>query len=251
MNSTVSAIFPVASLQSRTAIVEALIPNNEERWIPGDYVVVEIETGQKETALAVPNEALIAKDTQTAVWVVKEGKAFLKYVTTGESNGSDTEIINGLKEGEQVVTQGHQDLQTGVAVIAGDYDSQGLKSLPKSTASNRLTPENGYSLKRSLEHQVLQIALTPKPPKVGDNELTVEVSSTHGSVSNNLVLEIKTVMVAMPSMLNPAPSIKKLEAGKYRTKITFTMPGLWQMSLTLKDGRKVVGLLKVDVKVPE
>ncbi|MGD9729840.1 MAG: efflux RND transporter periplasmic adaptor subunit, partial [Nitrospiraceae bacterium] len=251
IESRVSAVFPVASLQTRTSVVEAVIPNEDERLVPGDYVVVEVEMGQKETALVIPNEALIAKDTQTAVWVVEEGKAFLKYVTTGESNGKETEVIDGLKEGEQVVTQGYQDLQNGVAVIAGDYGPQGLKSLPKTTASNRLSSENGYSLKRSIEHQVVLIALTPKPPKAGDNELTVEVSSAHGEISRSLDLEVKTVMPAMPSMINPEPSVKKMEAGKFRVKVKFIMPGLWQMNLTLKDGGKVVGQLQVDVKVPE
>ena len=126
-----------------------------------------------------------------------------------------------------------------------------MKSLPKTIASNRLSPENGYSLKRSIEHQVVQLALVSKPPKVGDNELTVEVSSAHGGTSDNLSLEVKTVMPAMPSMINPEPSVKKLETGQFRVKVKFIMPGLWQMNLILKDGGKIVGRLQVDVKVPE
>lgn len=247
----VAAVFPATSLETRTSVVESVIPNEDERFVPGDYVVMEIQIGEKPDALSVPNTAVVTIDQQKSVWIVKDGKAYRRYVTTGATNGQRTEIVNGLKAGEIVITKGQQDLQDGVTVVSAEYGPEGLKALPKATTSNRLSEENQYRIKQSADHQMVTIELSPKPPKMGENELMIQVSSAHGSVSDKLSAELTTLMPAMPSMMNPKPKIEKLGAGQFKAKVMFTMPGLWKMTLILKDGRQEVARLTFDTKVPE
>jgi multidrug efflux pump subunit AcrA (membrane-fusion protein) len=247
----VSAVFPAANLQTRTAIVEAVIPNSNERFIPGDYVVMAIETGERRNVLTVPNQALVSVDQQRAVWTVQNGKAHLRYVTTGLTDGNRTEIVRGLKVGDVVITQGQTDLQEGATVVSAQYGPEGLKAMPKATLSNRLASENGYRIRQSLEHNVVTIELSPKPPKVGENELVITVSSAHGSLPDNLNLELKSLMPAMPTMAVPKPRIQKQGVDRFRATVMFSMPGLWQMDLTLKEDNRTLGSFKFDTQVSE
>lgn len=251
IDAKVSAIFPAASLQTRTAIVEAVIPNEREQFVPGDYVIMAINTGMPHMALTVPNKAIRTIDQQKALWVVQDGKARLRYVTTGGMDGRRREIMRGLKAGDVVITEGYVDLRDGAAVVTAEYGKEGLKTMPKALASNRLSPENGYRIRQSVEHQTVLIELSTKPPKVGENELTITIASAHGAVPSNLALDITTVMPAMPSMANPKPQIRKLAADRFQVKAMFGMPGLWEMNLTLKEGGREVGKLRFDTKVPD
>jgi multidrug efflux pump subunit AcrA (membrane-fusion protein) len=247
----VSALFPAANLQTRTAIVEAVIPNSNERFIPGDYVVMAIETGERRNVLSVSNQALVTVDQQKAVWTVQDGKAHLRFVTTGLTDGSRTEIVRGLQAGDVVITQGQTDLQEGVTVASAQYGPQGLVAMPKATLTNRLAPENGYRIRQSVGHNVVAIELTSKPPKVGENELVITVSSPHGGVPDNLGVEMQAIMPAMPTMAVPKPRVQKLGADRFRVTTMFSMPGLWQMELMLKEGNRALGSFKFDTQVPE
>ena len=200
--------------------------------------------------MTVPNQALLILAQQTAGWVVKDNKALLQYVTTGGTDGERIEIVKGLEEGDQVITQGQQNLQQGMPVVAGEYGPEGLQDLPKITASNKLAEENNYSLKKTEEHYVVEVKLT-KPPKMGENELNVQINSLHGAVSSNLTLEVSYLMLAMPSMINPKPEVKSLGSGQFTIKVVFTMPGLWQVNLIVKERDKELVKTQFEVNIQE
>lgn len=247
----ISSLFPAADVQTRTSVIEAVLPNATGRFIPGDYVIVAIEVGEKRQALSVPEDAVITLDQQKAVWIAQNGKARLRYVTTGGTSEQRVEIVQGLKEGDIVITRGQEDLVDGVGVASAEYGPEGLRELPKALSTNRLSPENNYRIRKSLEHQVVTIELSPKPPQVGQNELSVVITSAHGVVSDNLSLEMTTVMPAMPSMASPKPRVKKLGQGRFRIQVLYSMPGLWQMNLAVKEGRREIARFAFETRVPD
>ncbi len=51
------------------------------------------------------------------VYVVENAYAVQKNIKTGISQGEYTEVVSGLKAGEQVVVKGQNRLRDGVAVI--------------------------------------------------------------------------------------------------------------------------------------
>jgi HlyD family secretion protein len=71
-------------------------------------VSIEVVTGRRDKAIALPGEALRAGP---AVLVVQDGRAVLRPVQTGLRTLSAVEVVQGLKEGEQVVLD--------AAVVAG------------------------------------------------------------------------------------------------------------------------------------
>jgi RND family efflux transporter MFP subunit len=80
----VTSIFPAVDPTARTAIVEALYPNREDRFLPGEYLTMEITTGERKDALVVPSSAIVwqpkassavlAADETPSVWVITAGQ---------------------------------------------------------------------------------------------------------------------------------------------------------------------------------
>jgi hypothetical protein len=59
ISARVSAVFPGADPQSRTGIVEALVPNADGRFKPGEYITMDIAVAQSVGRLKVPWEAIV------------------------------------------------------------------------------------------------------------------------------------------------------------------------------------------------
>jgi len=65
--------------------------------------------------LSVPKSALFERGGLNGVFVVSEGKARLRWIAVGASQGGDTEVRSGLEAGERVVLN-PQDLTDGAPV---------------------------------------------------------------------------------------------------------------------------------------
>ncbi len=68
-------------------------------------VTATIETGRRQQALALPNDALFNKQgSQASVWRVRHGVAQQVQVSLGLQGGAMTEITSGLQDGDWVST---------------------------------------------------------------------------------------------------------------------------------------------------
>jgi len=71
---------------------------------PGMTANVTITTDKKENVIAVPQRAIITKNGKKIVRVLKRGEIEEVEVETGLKGDANTEIISGLKEGDEVIT---------------------------------------------------------------------------------------------------------------------------------------------------
>jgi len=124
-----------ATTSSNVVTYEVVIsaPNADLKLKPGLTANVTIFTLEKNDVLTVsakalrfsPNEALIAEDetiegceAKTKLWI-REGKTFKAIpVTVGVSNGTITEIVNGIQAGTEVI----EDMEFGA--LADDAGAQ-------------------------------------------------------------------------------------------------------------------------------
>ena len=69
--------------------------------------------------LVIPKEALVLRSGKQVVFTLVEGKAYWNYVQTGLENANSYTIVDGLKEGDIVITSGNINLahEAPVSVI--------------------------------------------------------------------------------------------------------------------------------------
>jgi HlyD family secretion protein len=166
----VTSISPLSDQSSRTAVVEAIIPNIAHKLVPGDAVTLDIAVSGIADAITVPSSAIIERDAMSAVWIVRneasKGKmlytctmhpqiirdkpglcpichmelvpktsggnkrAHLVMVVTGPSSGDRIAITSGLSDGDEVIYQGNTYLREGDTVFPTQWTTGGPRQMP-------------------------------------------------------------------------------------------------------------------------
>lgn len=102
-----------------TVRLKATFVNDDRRLYPGQFVNVVLTLGTAMQAVVVPSQAVQIGQDKTFVYVAKaDGTAEIRTVKTGTTMGSMTVIEEGLKPGEQVVTDGQLRLVPGSKIQA-------------------------------------------------------------------------------------------------------------------------------------
>ena len=91
--------------EQRVNVIADLLTAPDQRRSIGDNFRVEarIIVWEARDALKVPAGALFRQGEQWAAFVVADGRARLKIVKAGRSSGTETQVLEGLKEGEEVI----------------------------------------------------------------------------------------------------------------------------------------------------
>jgi membrane fusion protein, multidrug efflux system len=101
-----------------TVQVRAVFPNPSGILIDNQLVRVNLEAGNPEKQVVVPQSALISDQQGPYVFIVEDGKVAIRRVKIGGASGEDSVITEGLTGGELVIVQGLQSLRPGMAVQA-------------------------------------------------------------------------------------------------------------------------------------
>lgn len=103
----VGAFLPQANLDSRTLRVRVELDNPSGRLRPGMTAKVRLSRLGGQSALYVPNEAVIRTGRRALVMLVEgEGRYRPVEVRLGRESTDKAEIVEGLAEGQQVVASG-------------------------------------------------------------------------------------------------------------------------------------------------
>jgi membrane fusion protein (multidrug efflux system) len=115
------AMEPVVDVATRTVLLRAKVPNQDQRLRPGMFARVKLTLETRAAALVVPEEAIVPKGENFIVFKIEGGKAQAAPVKLGKRTPGQVEIVEGLSEGDSVVTDGVQKLRPGapVMVLAG------------------------------------------------------------------------------------------------------------------------------------
>jgi Cu(I)/Ag(I) efflux system membrane fusion protein/cobalt-zinc-cadmium efflux system membrane fusion protein len=106
IESTVSYIYPFVEPKTRTVKARFDIDNPDFILKPEMYVNVRLESEPVSDALTIPVEAVLhSGEKQTVFVALGDGKFEPRQVKTGiQNDDGDIEIVQGLLEGEHVVT---------------------------------------------------------------------------------------------------------------------------------------------------
>lgn len=132
----VSIAYPNLDDRTRTLQVQALVPNNDGRLKPGLFAEVTLYTGPPKDTIVIPVTALLYEGEKVRVFIAEGETAKERVVKPGQKYSLKTEVRNlkpgdgmqkaevmeyteiteGLKEGEKVITVGQQNLSDGVKI---------------------------------------------------------------------------------------------------------------------------------------
>jgi membrane fusion protein (multidrug efflux system) len=122
----ISAIDPKVSVNSRNLQIRATLPNKEHKLLPGMYATIEIDIGNPQQYVTLPQTAITYNSYGATVYLVdNKGKdsqghdrlvARQTFVTTGPTRGDQVAILKGVSAGDTVVIAGQVKLRNGAAV---------------------------------------------------------------------------------------------------------------------------------------
>ena len=104
-------------VKTGTMRVRAAFPNPERLLRPGMFGRIRVDVGIRPDSILVPERAVAELQGKNFVWVIgPDNKATQRAVKVGEPVGEDLLILEGLKPGERIITQGFQKVREGAPV---------------------------------------------------------------------------------------------------------------------------------------
>ena len=144
----VQAVDPLIDTNGRSVGVRACIDNRQLRLRPGMFARVTAVFGERERAMVVPEEAIVPQGQRVVVYKVVDGKnkdekiAQRVEVKVGIRRPGRVEILEGVEEGDLIVTAGQQRLQRDGMVVRvidsarpGGREGGGAGAAPSPAAS--------------------------------------------------------------------------------------------------------------------
>lgn len=110
------AIEPQIDPQTRSIRLRAQSANKEDKLLPGQFAKIILTISTFENALMVPTEAVVPELSGKKVFVIENGQVQNRPVTTGIRTADKVQIIDGLTDGDTVVTTGILQIRPGMEV---------------------------------------------------------------------------------------------------------------------------------------
>lgn len=257
---TVAYIYPTLNTEARTVRVRLELPNPGLKLKPGMFGNVRLQTEVVKT-LVVPKEAVLETGLRQLVFMDRgQGRYEPASVTLGRRSQDDVEVLEGLKEGDQIVTSANflLDAESKLASASsmqammgrigmadwqmrGAYEGkmegmdmgsmkgmEGMSGMPgMASGSAKATSET-----RKVAGYVLTFTTIPETPKAGDVLLKVKLTDQASKpVTNAQVLFVYTM--PMPGMTDSKVPAVHIKDGVYEGKVMFGMGGTWVVTVNL------------------
>ena len=194
---TISYVYPTLKAETRTIPVRIDLPNPNNQLKPGMFAQLELPTAAKGAVVTVPNSAVIDSGTRQIVLVqAKEGRFEPRDVKLGARSDERIEVLDGVREGEQVVVAANFliDAESNLKAAVGSFGHSGH--------GGAAAPEKAAATK--VGHQA-----EGKVEEVDTKAGTVSV--THGPVASlkwpGMTMEFKAANEAILKQLKPGAAI--------------------------------------------
>ncbi len=225
-------IYPFVEETTRTVKVRFQFANPRGRLKPGMYANVEIQ-GTASMGVTVPATALLDSGTDKVVFVA-EGDGYFtpRPVKVGRNLGDRIEILEGVKEGEQVATGATFFLDSESQLRAGLQNYEAPKGAQGGPSPGTPTLD-------------IVFRTQPDPPKTGESLFEVAVKDASGQPVGDAEVSVQLFMPAMPTMNMPAmrneAKLPHVGGGVYRGPGQVMMAGRWDATVTVVKGGQQLG----------
>jgi Cu(I)/Ag(I) efflux system membrane fusion protein len=250
----VSYIYPSLNTEARTVRVRVELPNPGLKLKPGMYGNVILQTDAVHT-LVVPKEAVLETGLRQLVFLDRgQGRYEPASVKLGRRSQDDVEVLEGLKEGDHIVTSANflLDAESKLASAssmqgmmgrigmadwqmrgAHEGKMEGMENMPgmqmgemKGMKGMGPTKENTGAETRQTAGFSLTLTTAPEKPKAGELLLRLNLTDQAGKpVTNAQVFFVYTM--PMPGMTDSKAPARHTKDGLYEGTVMFGMGGTW------------------------
>lgn len=112
----IAVVNPLVEPAQRTFRIKIIIPNADGKLTAGMFSRVRIALERRDNVLVIQARGILERPDGHFVFVVADGAAQQRQIILGARDNQTAEVTAGLKEGEQVVTEGSHRLQNGYKV---------------------------------------------------------------------------------------------------------------------------------------
>ncbi|MEM7168077.1 MAG: efflux RND transporter periplasmic adaptor subunit [Planctomycetota bacterium] len=148
----VDVVHPTIDATEGTVKVRVMV-DPDLRLRPGMYAAVSLDLLVHEDALLVPKRARLFENSESILFVAREGRAHRIPVQIGLQNSRELEVLpnaaakDALRDDDQIIVRGQSQLKDGMAVvIEGEAEAEAVESDdagddPEATAADGETAE--------------------------------------------------------------------------------------------------------------
>jgi Cu(I)/Ag(I) efflux system membrane fusion protein len=247
-------IYPSLNQEARTVRVRFELPNPGLKLKPGMYGNVTLQTDAAK-ALVVPKEAVLETGLRQLVFTDRgQGRYEQTLVKLGRRNQDHVEVMEGLKEGDRIVTSANflldaeskltsaSSMQAMMGRVGmGDWQMRGayegkMEGMPMGDMKGMENMPGMQKTTGAGTRQVAGLSLTlntaPENPKAGDVLLKLTLTDQAGKpVTNAQVLFVYTM--PMPGMTDSKVTARHTTDGLYEGKVMFGMGGTWVVTVNV------------------
>ena len=120
---TVTLVSPMIDPASRTLRVKGTLANPDGKLRPGLFARADLGVAHREAVLMIPDEAVLERSDGKVVFrMAGPDKVERRVIQTGAHKGGKVEVVEGLANGDKVVTRGHTALVDGAIVAIRNPD---------------------------------------------------------------------------------------------------------------------------------
>jgi Cu(I)/Ag(I) efflux system membrane fusion protein len=257
---TVAYIYPTLNTETRTVRVRLELPNPELKLKPGMFGNVRLQTEVVKT-LVVPKEAVLETGLRQLVFMDRgQGRYEPASVKLGRRSQDDVEVLEGLKEGDRIVTSAnflldaeskltsassmqammgrigmadwqmrgaHEGKMEGMD-MGSTKGMEGMSGMPGMASGSA----KAISETRKVAGYVLTFTTIPETPKAGDVLLKVKLTDQAGKPETNAQVMFVYTM-PMPGMTDSKVMAHHTKDGLYEGTVRFGMGGTWVVTVNV------------------
>jgi membrane fusion protein (multidrug efflux system) len=112
----ITATEPQTDLNTRSLDVLAVSENKDGRLVPGVSAKIDIQLKEIQNSISIPTQALLPTPKGYSLFAVKDGKAELREVKTGNRTKATVQILEGVAVGDTIITTNFMRIGPGVPV---------------------------------------------------------------------------------------------------------------------------------------
>jgi len=108
---TITQISPSIDAEARTFLSLVEVENNKQILLPGMFVKADLVVNSADEVIVIPKDIIMSRNRNQIVYVVEQGVASERVITTGLQNATSVEVKMGLLKGESIVNSGFETLR--------------------------------------------------------------------------------------------------------------------------------------------